>query len=152
MADRIGVLNRGGLVQVGTPQEIYAAPDSLYVACRLGSPQINQLPMGALGIADGPAGTQTIGVRPEDILLGEGGAPAHVLNVEPLGAETVILLESVGCRVHALAGPGPAVEAHTETTIRALPGSALFFGADGRRLPWAHQAASGHAGVLRHGT
>jgi len=152
MADRIGVLRQGELVQVGSPQQIYAEPDSLYVACRLGSPPLNQLPVGALGIVDGPAGTRFIGVRPEDLVLGEGGEPAHVLNVEFLGAETVILVETAGCRVHALAGPGFPQQPHADTTIRALPGSVLFFGDDGRRLAGVQQAEATRQGVLRHGT
>ena len=41
MADRIGVLKDGVLSQVGTPEEIYDNPNSIYVANRLGSPKIN---------------------------------------------------------------------------------------------------------------
>src|SRR5881398_3223322 len=44
LATRIGVLEQGRLVQVGTPQEIYEEPVSAYVASRLGSPRINLLP------------------------------------------------------------------------------------------------------------
>ena len=36
LATRIGVLERGRLVQVGTPREIYEDPVSMYVATRLG--------------------------------------------------------------------------------------------------------------------
>ena len=39
MADRIGVINQGRLVQVGTPREIYESPRNLYVASRLGTEQ-----------------------------------------------------------------------------------------------------------------
>ena len=39
MADRIGVLKDGVLSQVGTPEEIYDNPNSIYVANRLGSPK-----------------------------------------------------------------------------------------------------------------
>src|SRR2546430_17576990 len=38
MADRIGVMREGRLVQVGTPREIYERPDNAYVASRLGTP------------------------------------------------------------------------------------------------------------------
>src|SRR5258708_39959941 len=50
MASRIGILERGCLVQVGTPQEIYERPASMYVAGRLGTPPINFLPVGALPV------------------------------------------------------------------------------------------------------
>jgi len=152
MADRIGVLREGELVQIGTPRQIYAEPDSLYVANRLGSPQINELPVGSLGIMDGPAGATTIGVRPEDVVLGAGGVSARILTVEPLGAETVILLEVGGARVHALAGPGPLLHPHETTSLRVIPGTTLFFDRDGRRLPWATRHERSDRGELRHGT
>ncbi|MGH6962739.1 MAG: ABC transporter ATP-binding protein, partial [Dongiaceae bacterium] len=141
LADRIGVLREGQLIQTGTPQQIYAEPDTIYVACRLGSPQINQLPMGALGLRDGPPGAKTVGVRPEDAVLGNGGVPARVLAVEHLGAETVILAEAEGHEVHALAAPGRIHRAQEETTISFLPDSALFFDGGGRRIPWAPRGA-----------
>lgn len=152
MADRIGVLEQGRLVQIGTPREIYAEPDNLYVASRLGSPLINRLPPGALGIADGPAGTATIGLRPEDVVLGRGGVRGKILTVEPLGAETVILLEAEGYRLHALADPNQTLRAHEEITVASLPGTALFFGEDGRRL--GGQGANGRHDLRerRHGT
>jgi multiple sugar transport system ATP-binding protein len=152
MADRIGVLREGELVQVGTPRQIYTEPDSLYVACRLGSPQINQLPPGALGVTDGPAGTAVVGLRPEDVVLGEGGASARILTVEPLGAETVILAESNGTRLHALAAPGVDWQPHQETTIGMLPGAALFFDGNGRRLPSSFPTRKAEGLELRHGT
>ena len=44
MADRIGILADGRLVQIGTPREIYTEPANLHVAARLGQPAINLLP------------------------------------------------------------------------------------------------------------
>ena len=43
MGDRIGVLNQGRLVQVGTPHEIYNAPRDTFVASFVGSPAMNLL-------------------------------------------------------------------------------------------------------------
>ncbi len=43
MADRIGVLNHGSLVQVGTPEDIYDRPATTFVAQLVGSPKINLL-------------------------------------------------------------------------------------------------------------
>ena len=48
MADRIGVLADGILVQIGTPKTIYTEPANLHVAARLGQPAINLLPVGLL--------------------------------------------------------------------------------------------------------
>ena len=58
MADRIGVLEAGRLLQVGLPREIYDRPASINVARRLGSPQINLLPVGALPGLAAPAAAQ----------------------------------------------------------------------------------------------
>ena len=120
--------------QIGSPRHIYAEPNSLYVACRLGSPQINQLPAGSLGLADAPAGAVTLGIRPEDLVLGAGGVPAKLLAVEHYGAETVVLAEAEGARMHALPGPGQSLAVGDQTTSKPLTGAGLYFDADGRRI------------------
>ena len=69
MATRIGVLERGRLVQVGTPQQIYEDPVSSHVASRLGSPRINLLPRALLAGLAAPAQAVTVGVRAEHLRL-----------------------------------------------------------------------------------
>src|SRR6059058_6019282 len=44
MATQIGVLDRGRLVQIGSPRAIYTDPVNTYVATRLGNPAINLVP------------------------------------------------------------------------------------------------------------
>ena len=134
LADRIGVLAEGALIQVGTPQQIYSEPESLYVACRLGSPQINQLPVGALGLTQAPAETKTIGLRPEDVLLGRGERAAKVVTVEPQGAETIVLLEAEGEELRALAGPRQALRPGDDTRLEVATERCLFFDGQGRRI------------------
>jgi multiple sugar transport system ATP-binding protein len=51
MADRIGIVAEGRLMQVGTPREIYGNPANLHVAARLGQPHINLLPADLLPAA-----------------------------------------------------------------------------------------------------
>jgi len=133
LADRIGVLAEGRLVQIGAPREVYEAPRNTYVARRLGSPQINLLPPQALGLADGPRAA-TIGVRPEDVLVGRGGVQAEVRTIEHLGAETVALLEIAGHELHALLGPVDRLVAGATTTVAPRAGSLLYFDADGNRV------------------
>jgi multiple sugar transport system ATP-binding protein len=137
LADRIGVLDHGRLVQIGAPREIYQAPANVEVARRLGSPPINLLPVDAFGPIVAPADATTMGIRPEDVLIGRGGRAATVRQVEHLGAETVILLEVASCQLHALAGPGLEVRPGETTTVDPALEIALFFGADGHRLPAA---------------
>ena len=151
MADRIGVLREGRLVQVGTPRQVYAEPETDYVALRLGSPRINLLPMGALGITEGPAGAETIGIRPEDVVLGRGDRLGEVLTVEHLGAETVVLLRIGGHEVHALAGPGEPARPGDRVIVSTLPEAALYFDRDGRRLPWRADGASKQLLEAGHG-
>lgn len=133
LADRIGVLAEGRLVQVGTPKQVYARPASVYVAQRLGSPPINLLPVGALGV-NAPDGTAQIGVRPEDIVLANGGTPARVVQVEHLGAETVVVLQVEGRNVHALASSDANPSPGDQTTVSTLPDSTLNFDDQGNRL------------------
>ena len=56
MGDRVGVLNEGRLVQVGTPNEIYNAPRDTFVATFVGSPAMNLLDGVGRGRAAGGAG------------------------------------------------------------------------------------------------
>ena len=78
MATRIGVLERGRLVQVGTPQQIYEDPVSSYVAARLGSPRINLLPRGLVAGLAGPDRAVTVGVRAEHLRLHrDSGEASH---------------------------------------------------------------------------
>ena len=88
LADKIGVLKEGHLVQIGTPEEIYENPNSIYVSQRLGSPKINILPGTILGMNEVP----TFGIRPENITIGNGNHSAKIISIENLGSETVVAL------------------------------------------------------------
>ena len=134
LADRIGVLAEGRLIQIGTPREVYETPDNIHVAQRLGSPQINLLPADALDVPDIPPGTKTIGARPEDLVLGQGGTTVSVLAVEELGVETVVVMQLGEARVHALLPAGIGMRSGGEVAARVRPGAALFFDAGGNRI------------------
>src|SRR5436189_1270124 len=67
MASRIGVIESGRLMQIGTPREIYENPINAYVAARLGQPAINLLPAGLF--AGAPRGAKTIGSRTEHLTI-----------------------------------------------------------------------------------
>ncbi len=116
MADRIAVLHRGTLQQVGTPDEIYSRPDNVFVANFIGTPGMNFLsvraaPDGVEVSLDGrsfsvPLGAGAraalhqrnsrdllLGVRPEDVRLvppEEAAVKAEVYVLEPLGSETIV--------------------------------------------------------------
>jgi multiple sugar transport system ATP-binding protein len=86
MADRIVVLNRGIIEQVGTPLELYNRPDSVFVAGFIGSPKMNLLSDNSLGI------------RPEHIGISEkekaGAWKGRVALSEHLGADTFLHVDT----------------------------------------------------------
>ena len=96
LADKIGVLKEGKIVQIGTPEEIYENPNSIYVSQRLGSPKINVLPGSLFNINDN---ISTFGIRPENILLGVGKYSGKIISIENLGSETVVALNFEGHEV-----------------------------------------------------
>ena len=96
LADKIGVLKEGKIVQIGTPEEIYENPNSIYVSQRLGSPKINVLPGSLFNINDN---TPTFGIRPENILLGGGKYSGKIISIENLGSETVVAINFEGHEV-----------------------------------------------------
>jgi multiple sugar transport system ATP-binding protein len=133
LADKIGVLEHGRLVQLGTPKEVYTKPNSVYVAQRLGSPPMNLLPVGLLSQSS-PSSAKQVGVRPENIRLGGDGKAAKVVQLEPLGSETVVVLEVEGRRVEALSDIGTRWRVGQETKVSVLPHHHLYFDASGQRL------------------
>ena len=129
MATHVGVLDRGRLVQFGTPREIYESPVSVYAASRLGTPRINLLPADLFPGA--PARAALIGLRPEHIAIG-AGQPAEVTRVEHLGDQTRLHLRFRGHELLTLA------DAHTRfasgDTVSIQPRDPLYFDAGGARI------------------
>ncbi|MDR3376907.1 MAG: ABC transporter ATP-binding protein [Ancalomicrobiaceae bacterium] len=88
LASRIGVMDHGRLVQIGSPREIYRDPVNSYVATRLGTPSINLLPADLLPADQLAVGTRTVGARSEHILISRvsgGLARGRVVRKEHLG-------------------------------------------------------------------
>jgi multiple sugar transport system ATP-binding protein len=109
MADRIGVLREGRLIQVGTPDDIYDRPATTFVAQLVGTPRINlvetQRDNGTLYVKDSdlhlPAPVpdlprqMLLGIRPEDVKPDPAGKFAgQVALTEPLGVETILHIRS----------------------------------------------------------
>ena len=96
MGDRIAVMNLGVLQQIGTPRELYTTPANTFVATFIGSPAMNLVPSGALGVGIGGA-DRLVGFRPEHVQLGDGKADsahwqATVEVVQYLGDEQLAYL------------------------------------------------------------
>jgi multiple sugar transport system ATP-binding protein len=135
MATRIGVLNQGELLQLGSPREVYESPNSIYVAARLGVPQINLLPAEALPGLRAPRATATIGFRTEHLRIsGPDGAdlPARVHRVERLGDQTHVHLDFEGRSLVTLADPSQSFAQDERVGLRLV--EPLYFDREGRRV------------------
>ncbi|RAS25868.1 carbohydrate ABC transporter ATP-binding protein (CUT1 family) [Paraburkholderia bryophila] len=125
LATRMAVMRGGVIQQFGTPAEVYARPDNLFVATFLGSPAMN-LFTGTLETRDGAVYFRTpqwrldvsayafkhapaqalrcvLGVRAEDVKVGaEQSERAKVSLVEPMGNHRVIWLDYHGVQVASI--------------------------------------------------
>lgn len=130
MATHIGVLDEGKLVQFGPPREVYENPVSLYSASRLGQPRINILPHD-LFEGHQPGNANRIGLRPEQIIQGEG-EDSLVKRVEHLGDQTRLHLHF---KQHDIV---TVTDAHTELqsgdTLKIQPKDPFYFDVDGNRI------------------
>jgi len=129
MATHVGVLDRGRLVQAGTPREIYENPVSLYVAGRLGLPRINVLPADLFPGA--PSKAHSIGLRPEHIRQGDGQG-GTVTRIEHLGDQTRLHLRLKGHDIVTLTDPHTGLQAGDPIAI--APNNPLWFDASGARI------------------
>jgi multiple sugar transport system ATP-binding protein len=133
MADRIGILSAGKLVQIGTPRELYSNPSSTYVASKLGQPHINLLPVGALAAPAAPAGTRTIGIRTEHLKISKSGTPnAMVSKLEHLGDQDHIHIRIGDHNLTTLADPYASIKTGDAVTLTL--NNPLYFAADGQRM------------------
>lgn len=150
IGDRIAVMKKGELVQLGIPEEIYHAPASTFVARFIGAPPMNLLPgevrdgtliiAGAQqnplpGIADG---SYWVGLRPEALVPGREGdvqLRARVLVLELSGQDWVVYLavgdEQIAARVSGKEKPQPG---ETVTLVAEADDLHLFARDSGARI------------------
>ena len=111
LADRVVVMNKGVIQQVGTPTDIYDNPANTFVAGFIGSPAMNLLE-GTLeegvftgenvrieGLKNGHSGPVTLGYRAEDAQVaakGDGQISAPIYSIELLGEATMITVRAAG--------------------------------------------------------
>lgn len=100
LADRVVVLDRGKVQQIGSPEELYRSPDNVFVASFIGSPSMNLFEteiqdgwfrLGREVIDTGLdfSGPARVGIRPEAMRLGSG-IDAAVTWVENLGLHFLV--------------------------------------------------------------
>lgn len=164
MSSRMAVMMDGNILQVGEPDKVYQDPQDLRVAEFVGSPKINTLP-GDVGkdgslsfhgvqLARQPVGHDssaiTVGLRPEHLRL-HPRTPGKTFDgtltyKENLGAEAFLHVKVNDVTDKVIIRVDPA-ESHNinmgdEVFISQLPGKALIFDQDGRRIALSASAVS----------
>ena len=158
MGQRVGVIEEGKVVAIGTPRDLYSAPGDLYVARMVGSPPINilngaavssdqvqfsflQSPVTTSGLPTGK--DLAIGLRPHDLVLAETlpGANARfnakIHLTEPLGDVTIFDVAAEGAELKMVLREEVAARYSVgdELEIAFNPSDLHFFDrASGRRL------------------
>jgi multiple sugar transport system ATP-binding protein len=132
LADRVGTLEAGTLLQAGTPQAVYGDPDNLRVAQRLGSPAINIVPSAWFG-GSAPPATRWIGMRPEDVVLNDpAGVRCKV--VEHSLVKHLLVAERDGGELRATVMLDHPLAAGTEVSLGFPAHQRLYFDGTGRRV------------------
>jgi inositol-phosphate transport system ATP-binding protein len=105
MADRIVIMNRSRIEQVGTADELYRHPANLFVAGFIGSPATNlvtpkpadaEIRVGAAtaSFQDRSLASVTVGLRPEHLRFATEGLPGRIVLVEPTGRKVLYEIET----------------------------------------------------------
>ncbi len=133
MADRIVVLNRGRIEQVGSPLELYRRPANLFVAGFIGSPKMNFVN----GAEAAKLGAATVGVRPEHIVLSRESGLWHgtISIAEHLGSDTFLHIRADGIGSMTARVSGEMGLGHGDAVwLSPAPDKVHRFGDDGRAL------------------
>jgi multiple sugar transport system ATP-binding protein len=149
MADRIAVMNDGRMEQLGEPLELYDRPANLFVAQFIGSPAMNvfdgvfrdgcvealgaRWPVPHTRASDGQS--VKYGIRPVHFELNKKQIQAEVIVVEPMGAETELLLkvadQTLVIITHGRAAVGPGEKIFISPQAEHAH---LFDAASGKRI------------------
>jgi glycerol transport system ATP-binding protein len=124
-AEKVVVMNAGEIVQIGTPIELFEAPQHTFVGYFIGSPGMNLMPCeirdGEAVIAGRPIPTRNaaqwkgnggrleIGVRPEFVRFGESGLPVEIVKVADAGRHRIVDTRHADLRIKLLVPEGVAL-------------------------------------------
>jgi multiple sugar transport system ATP-binding protein len=156
MADRIVIMNQGRVEQIGTPQEIYDHPRTMFVADFIGAP-----PMSFLGVEtelrrgdcsinidgvpvempevfeDRAEGRFALGVRPENVSFADASRlRGRVIGAEYLGTTQIVTVTTANGQLKARLPSGKAVQVGETVGLTLRPDRlSLFDAISGRALP-----------------
>lgn len=129
LGDRILALDRGRVLQIGTPEEIYNRPSESRVARMLGRPAINLFSSDEAAALGLPLdGRKRVGIRPESWRVSADPAgPAIAAVVEHLGPYLTLVLEIQGMSLRATAPATLTARPGDRFRLGIEPGSLLYF-------------------------
>jgi multiple sugar transport system ATP-binding protein len=148
MAERIGILNKGNLIQIGTPYDVYNYPVNTYVAAFVGTPTMNlfdgwmqnnkiiimedafelELNARVVGQLRGLSREVKVGFRPEDVSIRpEGGCEAQIYGVENMGMSKIVTLMLAEHRVKVTADAGFNVDIDAKVRFQINQEKLYFF-------------------------
>ncbi len=142
LATRVAVMNKGEIVQLGTPEEIYEDPASLFVATFIGSPPMNLIAgMLASGAFSAPgmrlggfpvqlSGSVTLGIRPDHIDVADPDAAdivGSVYSVEYTGSGMQVTVQLGETRITVMADSGFRPQLDERVGLRIRPGHIFLF-------------------------
>ena len=162
LADKIVVLDQGGIAQIGTPLALYNAPANKFVAAFIGSPAMNFLPASArpgdgnslvatvagnalivLATRNGASASDLssieIGIRPEHLRLVDPGDREAKLQgtttiVEQLGNTTFVYVDTASGPLIVEAGGAFQIAPRSNVGLAIDASHAHVFGPDGQAL------------------
>ncbi len=140
MADVVVLMKDGRIEQSGSPQELYENPATAFSASFIGTPPMTLLAADKVPDAMLPetpgADARLLGIRPENIRVGERGLRGTVQNAEFMGAETFLYVDTAAgpliARIPGRVSREPGSEVHLEWGREE---AVLFEKTSGSRLP-----------------
>ncbi|NDL67687.1 ABC transporter ATP-binding protein [Anaerotalea alkaliphila] len=160
LGDRVGIINEGKIVQIGTGEEVYLTPANEFVARLMGDPEINIFEIDLVD-EDGVLGGVMLGQKkphliPEDVakVINDGGytkiriglrgndfnysftkvspeyMDATVYSVEPIGNKTILVVDVNGEKLRVIAPNDIKVELDQPIYVNVKMDKAMFFNAE----------------------
>lgn len=145
LADRIVIMNKGAIQQVGTPDQIYSDPANTFVAGFIGAPPMNLIEGNAAagrftapGIAapcpSSLRGRVTLGIRPEDCRVGGADLQGMVYGVEPTGDVTYLTVLAGTKKIEVKADRDYRSDIDVPISIGFDPARLYYFDEAGNRI------------------
>ncbi len=128
-AEQVVVMYDGGIVQIGTPAELFERPKHTFVGYFIGSPGMNVLPVSVDGTRARIGGQviqlpgapkeapNELGIRPEYVRLGSEGMPVAIRKVEDIGRQKIVRANLEGKEIAAIVGEDESIPAEPKVAF-----------------------------------